>query len=222
MSSDALASSCLRAPRLLRHRALLGAVVVAAFAATAPALGLDRAVIDFFSSEPAPEIVKIDARHWFEDVVPEGRRPGIVTGQMRKVHVFKTASGSQALFMAPARDGYCWSLADLAGSCENSASRVIGPLWEDISPLSASSPQLPMITGAINAVAAERLVVTFQDSEQTEIPFVFVSEPIGAGFFYYEVPRERWERGRRPAKLSVHDRGDALLGEAAVLYEEGR
>jgi len=126
------------------------------------------------------------------------------------------------LFMAPARDGYCWLLADLAGACVDGASRVLEPLRRDISPATASSPEPPMIAGPINALDAERLVVTFEDGEQTEVPFVIVSEPIGAGFFYYEVPSERWAKGLRPAKLSVHGADDALLGEATVVYEEGR
>jgi hypothetical protein len=208
-----------RTSKLPRSRVVLVAVVVAAFAAAAPALGVDRAIVGFFASEPASEIVKLDARHWFEEVKPEGRRPGIVTDEMRKVHAFATVSGSQALLMAPAHDGYCWSLADHAGACEDETSRVIEPLWRDIPPASASSPEPPMIAGPINALNAERLVVTFQDGAQAEVPFVLVSEPIGAGFFYYEVPRERWQPGSRPTRLSVYGPDDAVLGTAAVAYE---
>lgn len=211
-----------RASRLRRPRVLLVTLIIAAVAAATPALGLDRAVIDFLASEPAPEIVKIDAHHWFDEVSPEGRRPGAVTEEMRKVHVFTAASGSHALFMTPARDGYCWSLKGVAGACETEGSRVISPLWSDIPPASASSPEPLMLTGPINAANAVRLVVTFQDGEQKEVPFVIVSEPIGAGFFYYEVPRERWEQGLRPAKLSVYAPDDVLLGKAALVYDEGR
>lgn len=221
-ADDVVQEAFARAPRRLRHRALLVVLVVAAFAAAAPALGLDRAVVDFLASDPTPEVVTLDARHWFDEVLPESRRPGIATEEMRRVHVFTAASGPRALFMAPARDGYCWSLPGLTGACVHEASRAISPLWTDIPPATASSPEPLLIAGPINAPDAERLVVTFQDGEETEVPFVLVSEPIGAGFFYYEVPRERWERGLRPATLSLHGPGGVLLGEASVVYEEGR
>jgi hypothetical protein len=78
-----------------------------------------------------------------------------------------------------------------------------------------------MITGPINAAGAERLVVTFQDGDETDIPFVVVSEPIGAGFFYYEVPQAHWSKGSRPARVSVYG-PNGLLGSAPLVYDEGR
>lgn len=212
-----------QAPRLLRRpRVLAVALVLAAVAVAVPALGLDRVVVDFFSSAPAPEIVKIDAHHWFEEIAPEGRSPGVATNEMRKVHVFTVAGGNLALFMAPAKDGYCWSLKGVAGACEARGSRVISPIWGDVPPPNAASPKPLMVTGPINAANAVRLVVTFQDGEAAEIPFVLVSEPIGAGFFYYEVPQAHRAKGARPARLTAYGPNDQRLGSASLVYDEGR
>jgi hypothetical protein len=212
-----------RDPRgLTRRRVAVAALVVLAIALAAPALGVDRAVIDFLSAGEAPNVVRVDFRHWFDEVSPEQRRPGVVPEQARKVYTFTATSGSYVLYMSPARDGYCWALRGVAGACETRSSRVIGPLFSDISDLSNPSTEPVLITGPINDASAQRLVLTFQDGERIDLPFVLVSAPIDAGFFYYEVESEHWQRGLRPSKLTVYGPGDQVLGEAGLVYEEGR
>jgi hypothetical protein len=209
--------------RLTRRRLAVAALVVLAIAVAAPALGIDRAVIDFLSADKAPKVVRVDFRHWFDEVPLEQRRPGVVPDEARKVHTFTAESGSYVLYMSPARDGYCWSLRGVAGACETRNSRIISPLWSDIWHRSDPTTDPLLITGPINDTRADRLVLTFQDGTRIDLPFVVISRPIDAGFFYYEVPKERWKRGLRPLKLTVYGPNNRVLGESpALVYEEGR
>ena len=200
-----------RRRRRLHPYVLAAALILAAIALATPALGLDRIVVDFFRAEHAPEVVRVDIRHWFDEVSPTPEKPGVSADESRKVYSFVAESGRYDLFVSPARGGYCWLIRRVAGSCEDSSSAVISPLWSDV-PRSGDPVSDPaMVAGAINAASAARLALTFEDGTSTDLPFVFVSDPIDAGFFYYELPRNHLEQGSRPRTLTVYGEHDRVL-----------
>lgn len=54
-------------------------------------------------------------------------------------------------------------------------------------------------------------MIRFEDDSSERIPFVWVSRPINAGLFLYDLPRAHWRKGKRPVVLTVEDaRGKQL------------
>jgi hypothetical protein len=48
-------------------------------------------------------------------------------------------------------------------------------------------------------------LVRFEDGTSTRIPLVWVTPPIDAGFFVYELPKKHWKIGTRPVAFVVED-----------------
>lgn len=206
----------------VRSRVLVAALVLAAIAAAAPALGLDRAVIDFLRAEPAPETVRIDFGHWFDEVPPEDRRSGVAAEETRKVHTFTTESGNYELFVSPARDGFCYLISGSVGQCPDADFPVLSNGYREIPAPGDPSPEPNLISGVVKYAEVDRVVLSFENGERMNLPLVLVSEPIGAGFYLYELPRERWKRGLRPSRLTAYGLDNRVLGEAGIVYDEGR
>jgi hypothetical protein len=200
-----------RRPRGRRY-VLAIAAVVAAVGAGAPALGLDRAVVDFFRAERAPEEVQVT----FADIndVGHGTAPGAISTEARLVHIFRTASGEHPLSVTPTEDGsFCWSTTGLPYSCQRVQTGQIGLVFSDIPP--PSLPQTPVLIGGnIRSSPQDELRVGFEDGSSEAIPYVWVTAPINAGFFLYELPKERWVAGRRPTSIALYDPEGNLVSRA--------
>jgi hypothetical protein len=62
-----------------------------------------------------------------------------------------------------------------------------------------------VVSGRLLGEEIERLVLEYEDGDGVEIPFTWVSSPIDAGFYLYEVPGEHRRRGHRAAALVATD-----------------
>lgn len=72
--------------------------------------------------------------------------------------------------------------------------------------------------GSLLAPDAARLIVDYEDGASDEIPFTWVSPPIDAGFYVYEVPAEHRAFGHRAAVLRAVDaKGDDVVRAAIPL-----
>jgi hypothetical protein len=210
-------------PRARRRLAIvaLAAALGMAVAAGTPAFGLGRAIVDFFAAEPASENVRL--RFAEMDEADPANGPGAIASEARRVYVFRTASGEHVLSLAPTEKGsFCWSITGLAGGCQTILSAQgpfnpgehdpvkIGLVFRDI-PAPTMPQQEVLIGGNIRADDSSLLEIEFQDGDKEAIPFVWVSAPIDAGFFLYELPRERWAAGERPIALSLYATDGMLL-----------
>ena len=201
------------------YRALaIAAVLAVIIGAASPAVGLDRAVLDYFSADRAPENVQVDFGAF--DRLDPARGPGIATNEARTVHTFRLASGTYDLTVAPAATGFCWGISRFGLTCENADSRPIDLFYRDIPEVGRSEPVL--IASAVRGVDLTRITVTFEDGDELDLPLVMVSEPIGASFFLYEVPETRWRLGSRPAHVTAYDSTGAKLGSSALMYTSSR
>lgn len=211
--------------RSARRRNRLAYVAVAAVAALTvlgpPAYGWGRAIIDFLAAEPVAENVRLSFAEMDEADTPN--RPGVITSEARKVYVFRTASGDRVLSLAPTKMGsFCWSITGFPDGCQTIRSAQgpfqqgerdpvrIGLVFTDIP--APNVPQEPVLIGGnLRAGSSDSLEVEFEDGETAPIPFVWVSTPIDAGFFLYELPRERWAEGERPVALALYEADGTLL-----------
>ncbi|MFN2470653.1 MAG: hypothetical protein ABR583_06635 [Gaiellaceae bacterium] len=193
------------------------AVVVAALVLAAPAFALERLVVDFFSAERAPERIQLEYAR-MEVIAPRAAGLTPIAGEARKVLETRFRGRRTVMWVAPTRaGGFCWRW--VFGSCfDPSRARVHGPaadqfrfnvVWEGNETMTAAG-------GAVVFPELERLEIRYADGEGEEIPFTWVSEPIGAGFFVFDVPDEHRGVGRRVIELVALDgEGDVIAQEPA-------
>jgi hypothetical protein len=198
-----------------KRAALLAAGAAALVAAVTPALGLDRLFLSFGDSESAPERTQV--AFGALDTLDPAHGPGALTEETRLVHTFQLASGTYELTVSPAVDGFCWGISGFGLTCENSQSRVIDPFYRDI-PADAQAVEPVLIAAAVRGTDISAVRLTFQDGATMEVPLVVVSEPIAATFVLYELPRERWQAGSRPSRISAYSPSGEELGAATFMY----
>jgi hypothetical protein len=208
-------------PRSRRRLATIAVAAALAGAVGAPAFGLGRTIVDFFAAERASDNVRL--RFAEMDAAAPGDGSGVIASEARRVYVFRTASGEHVLSLAPTdNESFCWSITGLASGCQTILSARgpfqpgehepvrMGLVFTDIP--APTMPQSPVLIGGnVRANDSSRLKIEFQDGKNELIPFVWISAPIDAGFFLYELPRERWAPGKRPVALSLYAADGALL-----------
>jgi hypothetical protein len=180
----------------------------------APAFGLHRDVLDFLSSEPASERVQLEFAR-LDVMAPPGMRRGVIPGEARKVTEVTRRGKRHVLSVAPTtKGGYCFQWTNLFGSCydpaEFAAVPRVGPPGDvDAHLLRAifiADETVHLVGGHLRAAETERLELEYADGDRVEIPVTWVSEPIDAGFYLFDVPDEH----RRP-----ETRAEALIARKA-------
>lgn len=193
--------AAVQAPR--RRRAFVLAAVAAVLVVT-PALALHRQMVDFFSADPAPERIQVDfeslKRH--NDMSSSLGGPTVTpVGSAREVLTVTLDGEQRPLSVVPTEEGgFCFRL-HFAISCsrrDDLAERVkisAGGLSN------AEGDGLAWVVGSVLAPEIETVQLLYQDGERVTLPYVWVSEPIDAGFYAYEVPRAHRLRGRLTAAV---------------------
>ena len=178
-----------RARRGLR-RPWIAVPLAAALAAVlvGSAVGLYGRVVDFFSAEPAPKRVVLH----FGQMTARAKidlGPRIDAEEARKVTDATIRGERRSLYVAPTPDGgFCLIWENMAGSC----GRTLGITG----PVNAPSLESPGHDGAARILGhvldprIVRLEVALADGNRVEVPVVWVSAPIDAGFFIHETPSE--------------------------------
>lgn len=203
--SDWLEVRRLARPRRGNRRVLLAAVAAAAMAAlAAPAFGLRGALVSWFDSEPAPPEVQ-QSFESLEDGASRGFAPGVVATETRKVALPTDVD----LWIAPTKaGGFCVWLAGGGGSCNAHRTLDFWPMFSiggDVNPDGTVKGGPVLIAGSTILDSAASLEIRFEDGEAVTVPVVWISKPIDAGFYGYEVPRANWVRGHRPNELVLLD-----------------
>jgi hypothetical protein len=89
----------------------------------------------------------------------------------------------------------------------------------DVTPDGAVREGPILINGSTTLDDAATLEIVFDDGKSVTVPVVWVSEPIDAGFYGYEVPREKWAVGRRPRLLILRDADGRELRRDSSAFE---
>lgn len=185
---------------VLAAAALLAAVVVAT-----PAWGLVRGVLPFWDQPTAPQSVQVQ----FFSLnlgAPRGMSPRAVAGETREVGRFTFGGSTRTLWVAPARNGgFCSLWLPAGGGGCSTAGRPLStgallrlgvPSW---------------ITGDVIASAVGDVVVRLSDGSTIHPRIVWVSAPIGAGFFAYDVPAREQTGGAHVTAVDAYDRRGRLV-----------
>jgi hypothetical protein len=241
--SDVLARSARKARRrrtgldLQRHprRAVAIAVALLLIVLLAtPAFGvqgyvlhlLGRTDVSFGNSPSAPNVVKKQ----FLDLplgAPLPFSPQVKAGQARVVATFSIAGHPRKLFVAPTRQGgYCYTFERSFGGCRAKAAErdlgergQFGVTWTGAAPkLRLNESIVTRIGGDVTAPSAARITARYADGITADVPFVWVSRPIAAGFFSYDIPRAHWNLRGRLLWVTLTAKDGKRLGRQAFPY----
>jgi hypothetical protein len=185
--------------------ALAAAAVLAAILAATPAWALVRDVLPFWDQPAAPPSVQLQF-YSLNIGAPPGMSPRAAAGETRRVGRFVFGGSSHTLWVAPARNGgFCslWLPAG-GGGCSTS-----GKVLSTGALLRLGVPD--WITGDATAPAVSDVVIRFSDGSTVHPRIVWVSAPIDAGFFAYDVPPGEQSPRRHVTAVDAYDRQGTLV-----------
>ena len=221
-----------RRRRVTRRRVVVALLVVALLGAlvATPAFGIRRFLFGLvgrtdvpFTGKTAPYEVK---REFFDLSLgaPPGMAPQAIESQARRVGVFHVFGRAHVLYVAPTRrGGFCTMLTGAFGGCRTTRSgRPLSLTWGGSVIRLPPAPQEPQHTtevgGEVIASGARTIQVEYEDGSKDAIPFVYVSKPIDAGFFFYGSPRGHERPGTRVRAVSVLDRRGRVIDRERISY----
>jgi hypothetical protein len=196
------------ARRLVVRAGAGAAVALAAALLVTPAFGLRGQLAHLFTSgKPAPAPV-VRGFAGLDVYAPPGMATGVIAAEARSVMEVHLSTGkTETLWVAPTRaGGFCMGLGG-PGGCDRD--RVLRFSPEISIPRISAEGEITaapvIISGSTLVPGATTMEVRFDDGGYATTPVVWVSQPIDAGFFVYEVPRQHWAVGRRPTLLLLED-----------------
>lgn len=216
-----------RHPR--RAVALAFALVLVALLAT-PAFGVQgyllqligRKNVSFIKSPPASNVVK----KFFFDLpigAPGGFGLAVEAGHAREVATFSIAGHPRKLWVVPTKQGgYCFMFELDFGSCREASSTTSVPLglsWNGGPPgRGVNQSIVTRVGGDITPPNTARITAHYADGTSTDIPFVWVSRPIAAGFFTYDIPTSHWNARHRLLAITLSTKDGKELARQTFPY----
>jgi hypothetical protein len=211
-----------------------GAVGLLTILAATPAFGLRGQLAELFGSgEPAPPPVVKDFGQ-IDVAAPPGMATGVIAGQARDVLEVPLSTGKNAVvWVAPTRSGgFCVFTSTEGrgstggGGCDRDRQGRFAPGLSIPGPISPDGEieAPPVIFDGDTLIhGATQVEIRFEDGDSATVPVTWVSEPIDAGFFVYEVPQAHWGAGHRPTTLVLEDQdGNELASESQVTRSLGQ
>lgn len=226
-----------RARTMSRRWLLIPVAAAIAVIAASSAFALYRQVVDFFSAEPAPERIQVDfdflREHTAEASAKFGGPRFTTDGPAREVMRFQIDGEARPLWVVPTREGgFCYRL-HFAGSCATPDVRERMGFGGGGGLATRHGDGFNWLLGHVSEQSVQDVELLYQDGERVRLPFVWVSPPINAGFYAYDVPEQHEEPGRLTVALIGRDEdGNAVAHrclrispdevEAAALCERHR
>jgi hypothetical protein len=205
--SDVLRRS--RRARRGRRASAIVALVVAVGLGIASAYAFGHPIIDFSKAEKGP-IKIVNDFGGLEVGAPEGMAPGVLPHEARRITSVSIDGKEHVLWVAPTKQGgFCEQWSDLFGGCradrDDEFAKHIGV---------STVGGIDVLGGSFFQSAGAWLELSYADGTSDEIPFVWVSAPIEAGFYLYRVPDAHRLPGHRPTAVSLFDdKGKVLVRE---------
>jgi hypothetical protein len=172
---------------------LVAAVVLAILAA--PALGLAPPFLDFFSSKHASKRV-VHSFALLNVGAPRGMSPHVISGETRRVTTYRLSNGkTMPLWVAPTRKGGFCVTFGFGGGCTSSRPRAPSSNHDQPGDRNAAQIELGIygsrvLAGDVFDARIARIEIRFRHAPAASVPLLWVSPPINAGFFLYEIPRK--------------------------------
>jgi hypothetical protein len=148
-----------------------------------------------------------------EVAAPRGLAPGVRPHEARRITSVRFDGKAHTLYVAPTKSGgYCYVWTDLGGGCRARHDRIAKSVYTggEVGPNG-----LTVLETSFLQSAGERLVMRFRDGPTADVPFVWVSAPIAAGFFSYDIPAAHWNARHRLVSVTLYAAGGRRLGRQA-------
>jgi hypothetical protein len=132
----------------------------------------------------------------------------------RRIAVLSVNGRGHVLLVVPTTEGgFCTSLSGPYGGTGCPLTAVVRGREGILAPDVIGDAGGPILfDGYFTFPSAARLLVTYQDGQRATIPFVWVTSPIRAGFFLYDLTAHR-RAGHRPAFVTLFDAYGRQLAE---------
>jgi hypothetical protein len=213
----------------------VAAVLAAIFVAT-PAWALVRDVLPFWDQASAPSPAKVVFSHMnrVPRGSPAGMSPQAASGDAREIEQAIIGGETKTLWVAPAtgRFDFCWIWGpQLVGSC-GSSSQPLGVTYTTIPPHDPSQPAqttnipansgypangVPLwVVGSAISPTVSDVVVQFSDGSSVRPHIVWVSAPINAGFFAYDIPTDRQSSEDHATEIEAFDHNGKLVSKQTI------
>ena len=196
-----------RRPLRLTRLAIAAVIAVVAVLLVSSAFGLRILPLDFFGSPKAPQRVVRDFTA-LSAGAPVGMDPEVIAGETRQVERIQLSDGNHTLSVAPTRlGGFCFVWSDAAGGCDRLGT----------SPLSlVEGGTGRVVIGAVATRYVSAVEVRRSDGTAVRPPVVWVSKPIDAGFFVYEVAPPDVAAGLGVVSVAALDADGNVITEQAL------
>jgi hypothetical protein len=209
-----------RARSLARRWLLIPIAAAIALILAGSAFALYRELVDFFNAEPAPERIQLDFEFLREHTAEASSEVGgpkyTTEGPAREVMRVQIDGEARPLWVVPTREGgFCYRLL-FASSCVTpevkQRSRVgVGGL------ATRRGDGFDWLFGPVSEEAVQEVELLYQDGERVRLPFVWVSAPINAGFYAYDVPEQQEQPGRLAVAVIGRDKEGNAVVHACLL-----
>ena len=189
--------------------ALVGAVAVV----IASAYAFGHPIIDFGSAPKGPEKVVNDFGS-LEVGAPAGMAPGVLPEEARRITAVPIDGKEHVLWVAPTKQGgFCESWSQFIGGCradrhDKFAKHIDVGGTQDV------------LAGSFFQATGSKLELKYADATTDEIPFVWVTAPIEAGFYLFRVPDAHRVDGHRPTSIRLLDDEGKVVAEDPVPFTQ--
>ena len=210
-----------RSRRAVRRRRSLEAAIVlaAAVVGVASAYALGHPVIDFGKAAHGSQR-QVNDFGSMQVGAPRGMAPGVLPHQTRRITSVRIDGKVHTLYVAPTKaGGFCDEWSNLGGGCRANrhdkwsskldTGGMVGPHG------------LVVLQGSFFQSAGDRLTMRFKDGATADVPFVWVTAPIDAGFYLYRVPDAHRTAATRAVSLTLSDKDGKLIDREPIMGGEG-
>jgi len=214
-----------RATRARRRRQIYGVVALTALVVVgvASAYALGHPIVDFSTAEKGSTKV-VDEFGSMEVGAPEGMAPGVLPHQTRRIESFRIDGNEYVLWVAPTKQGgFCATWSRLGGGCradrhDRFAKEIdVQGSGRSATPGSKVFSRSPAaLVGSFFYETAVRVEILYADGSVAEAPFVWVTAPIDAGFFHFQVPGAHRLPGHWPIAVTLLDKESHTLARANI------
>jgi hypothetical protein len=192
---------------------LVGTLALVVVLGAPTALALRSKSIDFFQSETAPRRVVLDFAR-LDVGAPRGMETEVIAEQTRKILVPLHDGRTVTLWVAPTRKGgFCTFVEHGGGGCLPSYSVPLAPTIGIRGPITRDGVIRGgpvQISGSVGIPEADAIELRYGGGDVDRQRLTWVSKPIGAAFFVFEVERAHWN-DNRPNELVVLDADGGTL-----------
>jgi hypothetical protein len=207
-----------RARRTSRRWLALPVAAAVAVVAAASAFAVYRQVVDFFSADPAPERILREYGQMRASASIDVHGPRVIPHEARKIMAPEWRGKPEPFYVAPTEDGgFCYRWA-LGGSCGR-----ITTVQRAVSFGFLEGKHGPtVIEGHVLDPDVARLELRYEDGTATDLPIVWVSAPIEAGFFAYDVPETHEQDRHGATQVVAFDEDGGVMQQTPFLRTNPR